>query len=268
MINNSVSFGKNTGSSGGVLSSVASSALNVGVTAGVGAGIGAGIGKLASLTPCKIKPQDLNFQFEDMFVSAIKNRETPSYLKGAGGDVIDIVKQGKEVSKKINMATQNVNKYASLSQFVNALPDEEIKNADFQSGIKKIIKGKMPEGGFSKKEILEKLAIKGEKASKFINDSCEKLTQTSNEFATKAASNENLKELAEKGAKHLRAKTIVGTAVAIGVVGALFLNILKTFGVIKPKRKNAQAQALSQQDMNALASQIQQAQSQALPSQM
>ena len=132
---------------------------------------------------------------------------------------------------------------------------------------KKIIKGKMSEGGFSREEILEKLIKRKEKAKKVINGCCEKLTQTSNEFATKAVSNKNIKELAEKGAKHLRAKTIVGTAVAIGVVGALFLNILKTFGVIKPKRKKAQAQTLSQQDMNALASQIQQAQSQAFPSQ-
>ena len=126
MINNSVSFGKNKASSGGVLNSVASSALNVGVTAGVGAGLGAGIGKLISLTPCKIKPQDLNFQFEDMFASAIINKETPSYLKGAGEDVLNIVKQGKKFQKRIGIATQSANKYALLLENVRAISDEEI----------------------------------------------------------------------------------------------------------------------------------------------
>ena len=265
----SVSFGKQTGTRGGILGSVGGSLLNVGATVGVGAGIGAGIGKLASLTPYTPTAADLKYQYADMFERAVGTKETPSYIQEAGDKFTNLVAKGKKLLKSGRCAQRNgINLEVCRSAAENAT-DEVIKSSEFQRGIKKIIKGKMPEGGFTREQIIERLAQKSEKTAEFLQKNGKKITETAEEFVDSAASCPRMKELAEKGAKHLRNKTIVGAAIAIGVIGALVLNILKTYGILKFRMpKKMQERVMQQAQSNpALKAQLAAAQTQNMPQQ-
>lgn len=65
----------------------------------------------------------------------------------------------------------------------------------------------------------------------------EKLDTYLDDFIKKAGESPKAKEIAEKGAKHLRKCTMVGIGAAIGIIGALVINILHTNGILKFGRK-------------------------------
>ena len=256
MSDNSVSFGKKEG--GGFLKSTIGSAINVGATIGAGAAVGAGVGKLASLTPYKPSAADLNFQYKDMFERAVRVKEPPSYIKDAGDEFVKLFKEGRtaHVTDSINNAAllkgQQIEKLINdiaisasnnpLLKKMKGVNDEQI-----QQQVKKILKDKSGEK-LTNEQMVEGLANKLQRLSEWMGKrKPSNMDELSTQFAEKAGSNPRIKELAEKGAKYLRNKSIIGVGIAVGVLGALTLNILKTYGILKlPKFGKKQAQAPAQ----------------------
>ena len=240
---NSVSFGsEKSGGMGNVISAMGKSALNVGVTAGAGAAVGAGVGKLVTLVPYKPTADALRHQYTGMLGSAIISGETPSYAGEAGGKLASIIQKGKELFKIGGYAEKNYGIYQTCSGVIQDATDEAIKDGVFQKSIKKIIKGKMPEGGFSREQMLERLSKKMDRTREFLKTTSKNMNKVTEEFIETAGSSEKAKELAEKGAKHLRNKTIVGASIAVGVLSAFVINILKTYGVLKFPKIGAKVQ--------------------------
>lgn len=241
--NNSIPQGNTAGSQRGFLKTVGGSLINVGATIGAGAAVGGGIGKLASLTPYKPKAAELEYQFKDMFVKAAKNEEAPEHIRNLGDSVSSLVNSYKQLAKKTEFATNNCVCYNGCLEAVKKISEEEIKDKKFQTAIKKIIKGKMSENGYTKEQIVERLTNKIARTTNFLEKNSENANNILGDFCKKASANERMTELATKGAKHLRSKAIIGVGIGVGIISALVLNILKTYGVLKlPKLGKNQAQ--------------------------
>lgn len=237
-MNNQISFGKKTGTIGNVISSVGSSALNVGVTIGAGAGVGACVGKLASLTPYKLSAAAMEHQYADMFVKAVNLPETPEYMKGLS-EITSVVSN----AKKIGLCENKKARIENIKTLCNKLKDEVKNNADaikddgLQKYAKKLLKSKS-ENSLTADEITGALEGHIKKADKLLEKIDNKISKKTmedafGEFAEKAKNCDVTKKLAENGAKHLRKNAVIGAGIAIGVLGALVINLLHTNGLIK-----------------------------------
>lgn len=235
---NQVSFGKQSGTVGSVLGSVGSSALNVGVTMGAGAGVGACIGKLASLTPYKPSAAALEHQYTDMFIKAVQMPKAPEYLAG-----IPELKTAICDAKKVNLYTSGKAQAEDIKKlcggFIEKIKEtpDIIKNEGVQEYAKRLLKSKS-ENPLTGEEVVGAFEKHIKKADTLLEKIDKKLAGRTVEgvfgdFVEKAKNCDTTKELAESGAKHLRKNTIIGIGIAIGVVGALVINLLHTNGVIK-----------------------------------
>ena len=251
---NQVSFGQQQGGIKSAIGAVGSSALNVGVTVGAGAGVGALAGKLASLAPYTPSAADLNHQYHDMFIRAINSKETPEYmkegadtLKGIVGDARKIFVKSKTHLKRLGQAGRIKGVCETAIEEIKA--DAKVASDEsIQAYAKKLLKSKS-EAPLSKEEVLgafEKHIKKADKLIEKIKNGApkEKLDTYLDDFVKKASESPKTKELAEKGAKHLRKCTMIGVGAAVGIIGALVINILRTNGILKlGRRKQASAQA-------------------------
>lgn len=256
-----VSFGNNQQNSnaGNLFGAVKDSFLNVAATAALGGAAGGAVGKLASLTPYTPDKAALNMQYADMFQRALKKDEIPEHIKNAGDDFVQMVKSSKDLQKDILDITADLTDKANLKILVTEAKDEMIQQQGFQETIKNTLKeaaDKIPEGGYTKNEVLERLKdipTDGKELAEKIKDatkaSQEKLSGFYDDFIKKAGELKDsvINQYAQDGAKHLRKTSIIGAGIAIGAMGALILNILKTYGIIGKKGAPAQGQAAQPQ---------------------
>lgn len=240
----SVNSVQGAGQKSNVLGGVVSSLKDTAVVATTGLAIGGLGGKLATLAPYKPSQIALNCQYEDIFDKAVAGKGIPEYLKKAGDDVALLIDKGR----RLGTCAARKKGADELLEFLSTRP-EEFKSDNFQNAVKSFFKGskKIQEGGFTKDEILEKLKGCSERCGKVLKEKFNdtKLDDVRNSFVEKVKNlkNAQIDDIAEKGAKHLRNKSIVGAGMAIGLVSMLILNVLKTSGIIKPKAKTAQINA-------------------------
>lgn len=277
LVNNSIPQGNTTAPKKGFMQSVGGSLINIGTTIGAGACVGGGIGKLASLTPYKPNAAALENQFIEMFTTATRADEAPKYIKNAGDEFIKLFKQGRETFVYNKETEAAVNKLFSISEVIDRLDNVKAGSyskaksekiiSGFQDFAKKILKIDSDKP-LTLEQMQKGLNKEHGKLIDFINNrkapfDPEKLKRA---FAEKAGSSDEIKELATKGAKHLRNKTVIGVGIAAGVIGALALNILNTYGLLKIKlpkglvnklNKNKQQQNITPE----MLAQLQQAQS-------
>ncbi len=240
-----VSFNGGGVSAGGILGAVKDSAINVGATAVAGGVIGAAGGKLVSLKPYTPNSTAMEAQYRDMFLragNASSAGEVPEYLKDKGDDVLNLVKKSGRILKRNSELTERANEIATMGQAVSRADNATFSGNKFQSLIAEFFKDKpekIPEGGYTKEGVVERLQTSLGKIDKISKRLGEKYAPLSDEFVEKAAKNEEIKEIAEKGAKHLRKRSIIGAGIAIGVCAALVLNLLRTYGVIGRKKSSS-----------------------------
>lgn len=253
LMSQSVSFGRSEGGPGisGTLGAVKDSFLNVGLTAVVGGTVGGAAGKLAALTPYKPTVAQMQFQYADMFEKAIIRKDIPDFIKNAGGDFVQLTEIGKQTAEYASQLATEAAETKILYGAVQEASDEIISGSEFKTKITEFFKGKetkIADADYTKEGLLSKLKEHFDK----IREQSElkgKLFNSVNEDFVKKAENLgdcDMKTLAEKGAKHLRKRSIIGAGIAIGIIGALTLNILKTYGVIgrrRPVQNQGAAQA-------------------------
>lgn len=238
---NQVSFGKQSGTFGNIIGSVGSSALNVGVTVGAGAGVGACIGKLASLTPYKPSAAALEHQYIDILEKAAMQKKTPEYIKNAGEEVFNAFKVAKRAIRRNWNYESKFRKAQQIEELVERLtsPKADLTSTlkGYTANLQNIAKGILKidkDASVTSEELINKLVEKHEKLIETLEKRKPADTKSlTNAFIEKASQNNDIKELAETGAKHLRKTSIVGIGMAIGIVGALVINLLNTNGVIK-----------------------------------
>lgn len=247
-INSNISFTNNENQPpqrGNFFGALKDSFLNVAGTAAAGGALGAGAGKLVSLTPYKPSETALNFQFADMFEKTVKSDEIPDFIKQSGDEIKGFVKQGQKFAGDYNGIIDSMEKIA-LKQKVQEMAEEAIAEEKTQSFIREFFKDAkdaVPDGGYKKADILERLkdvatdekTVEGLKERKnTIEEQFENIRQG---FIKKASELKDsiINKYAQDGAKHLRKRTIIGAGIAIGAGVALVLNLLRTYGVIGKK---------------------------------
>lgn len=216
------------------LGDVASSALNVGATVGAGAAVGSIGGRIASLVPYKIKDADIAFQYGDMFCRAAQSETATDLLKSTTGTVKDLIQEGKNCIAIQNGYKEQAQTAAEFLAGVMETADDAFSGAEVQDKIKSFFRDtadKIPTGGYTKEGVKTRLqdsiehAVNNHKAqNEYFANIKERFVQ-----AARAAGDTNLEEVAKKGAKALRNRSIIGAGIAIGVITALALNIMKSF---------------------------------------
>lgn len=241
----SVNSVQGAGQKSNVLGGVVSSLKDTAVVATTGLAIGGFGGKLATLASYKPSQAALDLQYGDIFSKAIGGKGVSKILKDAGDDVISLINKGKGVK---SIASQKAETDLILKS-LSGVSEKEFASDEVQDAVKSLFKKnkKIQEGGFSKEEILSKLKVRSDKFRKALKDKfgVTSLDEVKASFIekVKGLKNKQIDDIAEKGAKHLRNKSIIGAGMAIGLIGMLVLNVLKTSGIIKPKAKSAQPNA-------------------------
>ncbi|MCD7740428.1 MAG: hypothetical protein LUH11_03670 [Candidatus Gastranaerophilales bacterium] len=245
---NQVSFGGSESKGGSFFSSLKDSAINVASTVAAGTAAGALGGKIASLKPYTPNAAALDFQYADMFQKALRNETTPEYIKNAGDKFTKLVDSARACTNILDETTGKLYTGDTLLQTVKNLPEGNIAADEIQNSAKTFLKSEnmdIPQGTLTKDKITQSLQKINEKLYDKIKETSKTIDGKRSEFAEKIAEAKNprVDELANKGAKHLRNKSVIGAGIAIGVIGALVLNLLKTYGIIgkkHPKSQNAQ----------------------------
>ncbi|MCD8024253.1 MAG: hypothetical protein LUE64_01830 [Candidatus Gastranaerophilales bacterium] len=242
---NSTNFkGNEQAQSQSITGALRDSFVNIGATVAIGGGAGAAAGKAASLLPFKPDSTALNFQYEDMFERAISNEDTPDYLKKASGKLQDIIKNSKQTVTDFENASVLKSNTDSLLETVKVAADDTIADTNIQDCVKKIIKdsGAEPQEGVMSKsaitEALEKIQAELNEKLKIGKKSYDEAKSGFISEIQQNTANKEAQEIAKKGAKHLRSRTLIGAGIAIGISLALVLNLLKTYGVIGRKNVN------------------------------
>ncbi len=196
-MSNQISFGNNS-KDGSFFSAIKDSVINTGSTALIGGAIGAAGGKIVSaINSHPPTPSEIAFQYGDMFEKTLAGGKVPEYLKAGGDDIVQIAKKGIITNNHIKTLVKTAEKF---------------------------------QGEEAGQKYLEKI-------TKGIFNKSEKLSNLQNEFVQKLSSlkNSNIDDIASKGAAALRKDSVKGAGIAIGVIIALTLNLLKTYGVIGKK---------------------------------
>lgn len=246
-----VTFGSGGNSkSSSVFGAVKDSALNVGVTAGAGILAGGAVGKIASLIPSKTSEAAIKFQYGDMFERLTRTSEVPKYLQGKGEEIVQAAQEGISLRNTVKALKQKWQETNIMGAAVTNATEDAIKQESFQTKIREFLQDaadKVPEGGYTKDGILERLKTSYDGLEEAIESKSGALLKMQGDFAEKLKNlgDTDITALAEKGAKHLKARSIIGAGMAIGLIAALTLNILKTYGVIG-RKPNA-----NQQNQNA-----------------
>lgn len=248
MINNSISFGNSESKGLSVLGAVKDSALNVGLTAVAGGAIGGVAGKIASLTPYTPSKEAINMQYGDMFLKATMKEELPDYIARKGDDIVDSVKLGAKLFRKdIELGIQAKNA-EQLYELVKTLPEAELRGEKVQGVLKEFFEGTaemMPVDKASREQLMDGIKARFQKMLRG-SDSINKKFQGLQETFTDAVSKDfKIQDMVERSARDLRKNAIIGAGIAVGVVGALVLNILKTYGVIGKRQNSAPANNLA-----------------------
>ena len=249
MNNGAITFGNEQNNGGSVLGAIKDSAVNVGITALAGGTAGAVGGKIAALTPYKPSEEAMNFQYSDIFIKAAEKDELPDYIKDKGDDITGAVKKCRNLFKANTGLIKKMNETESLYKQIQETAEEEIKSEEFQTKLKEFFKEKaekIPEGGYKKEEALQKIKERYDKILKNLGKINEKYGGLQDSFIKSASKDVEISDIAEKGAQHLRKRCLVGAGIAIGITGALILNLLKTYGVIGKKQTTAANQAAEQ----------------------
>lgn len=249
MNNGAITFGNEQNNGGSVLGAIKDSAVNVGITALAGGTAGAVGGKIAALTPYKPSEEAMNFQYGDIFIKAAKKDELPDYIKDKGDDITGVVEKCRNLFKANAGLIKEMAETESLYNQIKKTTEEEIKSEEFQTKLKEFFKEKVekiPEGGYKKEEALRKAEERYDKICENLKRIDEKCGELQDSFIKSAAKDEKICDIAEKGAKHLRKRCFVGAGIAIGITGALILNLLKTYGVIGKKQTTAASQTAEQ----------------------
>lgn len=247
-----VTFGNGGNSrSSSVLGAVKDSALNVGVTAGAGILAGGAVGKIVSLIPSKTSEAAMKFQYGDMFERFTRTSEVPKYLQGKSEEIVQAAKDGISLRGTVRALKQKWQETGIMGAAVANATEDAIKQESFQTKIREFLHDaadKVPEGGYTKEGILERLKTSYGGLEEAIESKSDTLLKMQGEFVEKLKNlgDKDINALAEKSAKHLRAKSIVGAGMAAGMLIALTLNILKTYGVIG-RKPNANQQNLQKQ---------------------
>ena len=223
-----------------ILGSIGASALNVGLSAGAGAAVGGAVGKVASMIPIKPSEAALNHQYEDMFIKAAKTaQDVPEYLKDKGDEILGIVKNGQQALSGYTSSNVQAEKIKNFTAGIASLTDDAIKNDETQNIIKEFFKdATAPTGGYAKESVVQRLTDWHKNVVAKIESTGDALDNAGKEFVEKAKNIKGLNEMAEQGAKHLRKSTIIGAGVGIGVLAALTLNLLNTYGLIGGGKSN------------------------------
>ncbi len=240
-----VSFGSSGTQKRSIFSDIKNSAINVGTTALVGGTIGAIGGKIGTLVPYKPSEAAINFQYADMFEKATNANKIPECLKDTGDDIKNLISKGQKIKSKSNTIKNYYNKLVEFVGNLSKVKPNEYNSDEIQTQIKNFFKDSaknIPEGGYNQANVVQKIESKTDKINKILTSQSKKFSEYQEKFVDiiKNLKNENLESIAKKGAKHLRNRAIIGTGIAIGVVGALIFNILNTYGLIGRK---AQASA-------------------------
>ena len=249
MNNGAITFGNEQNNGGSVLGAIKDSAVNVGITALAGGTAGAVGGKIAALTPYKPSKEAMNLQYGDIFVKAARKDELPDYIKDKGDDITGAVEKCRSLFKANAKLSLKMAETKNLHAQVQKMTEEEIKSEEFQTKLKEFFKEeaeKIPEGGYKKEEALRKAEEYYDKTCKNLERINEKCGELQDSFIKGASKDEKICDIAEKGAKHLRKRCFVGAGIAIGITGALILNLLKTYGVIGKKQTTAASQTAEQ----------------------
>lgn len=241
MINNSISFGNSDKSNGSIFGAIKDSALNVGFTAVAGGALGGIGGKIASLTPYKPSTSAIEAQYGDMFLKAGIKEELPEYISNMGDEVASAVKKGAELVKEdiaIGVKVSNADKLYSI---IKTLPEDDLSKDNIQKALKEFF-GDKSDFAFKdakKDEIIEAIKNKFKELMEKSKDINNEFSTLKGQFIESASKDYRVQTMAEKAAKDLRRNAMVGAGIAVGVFGALVLNILKTYGIIGAKHKQA-----------------------------
>lgn len=246
MINNSVSFGKSESKGASVLGAVKDSALNVGLTTLAGGTVGALGGKLASLVPYTPSEAALNAQYGDMFMKLGLKEELPDYIANKGEDIVDKIKQGAQLIKDDIAIDVKAKAADKLYSAIKAAPEADLGKEEFQNALKQFFDDAddFAFQGAKKEEIAEAIKTKFKNLidkSEEINNNFKALKDS---FIEAVSKDHNIQGMAEKSARDLRKNAIIGAGIAVGVVTALVLNILKTYGIIGKKRMQVPQQPM------------------------
>ncbi len=240
MINNSVSFGKSESKGPSIFGAIKDSAVNVASTAVLGGTVGAIGGKIASLTPYTPSKAALDAQYADLFVKTTLKDQVPDYIAKKGDDVVDAVKLGAKLFKKdieLGIQASNADK---LYTIVTSLPESELRSENVQKSLKEFFKGtaeNMPVDKASREQIAEGIKARFKKFMRGSASLNEKFKSLQDTFTDAVSKDFKIQNMVEKGARDLRRNAMIGAGVAVGIIGALVLNILKTYGVIGKKGK-------------------------------
>ena len=214
MINNSVSFGNSDSKGVSILGAVKDSALNVGLSAAVGGVVGGIGGKIASFTPYK---------------------PTGAIKEGA-----KLVKDDVALGVKANSADK-------LYSVIKSIPDADLGKESVQKALGEFFNG-ADDFAFknaTKDEITEAIKEKFKNILKESEGVNKKFCELREKFIENVSQDFRVQELVSKSAKDLRKNAMIGAGVAIGIIGALVLNLLNTYGVIGKRQKSAPANNLA-----------------------
>lgn len=237
MQSQNVTFG-NSGNNKSFFGVAKDAAINVGGTMLIGGAAGSAAGHLVALVPHKPNAAQLNHQYVDIFEKAVMNNDLPEFLKNKAGDIAKnaqpIASNISKLNEKAATGSKLLDKIAKNSKDDILKNDEFLtKASEFLGADKKLIEKNSLENvtNMIKSHLgVLKPALESENASLQLEKAA---------FITEARTVDDIVEIAKKGAKHLRKRTIVGVGIAIGIMGALTLNLLKTYGVIG-KKSNVQ----------------------------
>lgn len=247
MINNSVSFGNSDSKGVSILGAVKDSALNVGLSAAVGGVVGGIGGKIVSFTPYKPTQAALNAQYGDMFLKMGLREELPDYIRNLGDDVTGAIKEGAKLVKDDVALGVKANSADKLYSVIKSIPDADLGKESVQKALGEFFNG-ADDFAFknaTKDEITEAIKEKFKSILKESEGVNKKFNELRENFIETASQDFKVQELVSKSAKDLRKNAMIGAGVAIGIIGALVLNLLNTYGVIGKRQKSAPANNLA-----------------------